>query len=823
MEPNQPYKLKVLELRDELGKRGLDTTGRKPDLADRLNAAIIDELNSKAGNDPHLIASDMEVVKRREENNGKKHSIDEEKTDLAVGGEKRHKTSNKQSLDEDAEDSNTSKKDDSVTMAHTLKVQELRNELAKRGLDTSGRKSDLVVRLDKAIMDELKSNDGNIFTDNLDSAVNRKRNNMPSTKQSRDGGITDVACVKKRDGSTNIRSQDGDKNMHKCKDDVKNTNSVTDEKRNQPFSEKTSTLKDDKEIDSSKRKKVIDINVMTVDELRQELSSRGLLTSGTKKVLVERLGATMKDSSTAVKIDKQNEQDRGTDKSSEQKIVLETKKGSAVLDKWLPDDIKSHYHVLHIGGNIFDAMLNQTNVGENNNKFYVIQALEADIGRKYMVYNRWGRVGVKGQDKIFGPYVSCEEAISEFESKFFDKTKNQWCNRHNFIPYPKKYTWLEMDYEEDNSSKQEQNKKKEIDSIVKHQPRQSMLDNRLAQFISLICNVSMMKQQMMEIGYNAEKLPLGKLSKATILKGYEVLKRISIAIEQRNKDRVLDQLSSEFYTVVPHDFGFKKMREFTIDTPQKLKQKLEMVEALGEIELATKLLEDDIEEEEDPLYSHYQRLHCNILPLDEECEDVALIKRYLTNTHAKTHSRYTIEILQVFKVSREDEDERYEKFCSIKNRMLLWHGSRLTNWTGILSQGLRIAPPEAPVTGYMFGKGVYFADMVSKSANYCYPSPSSPVGVLLLCEVALGDMVELVESNYHADNLPTGKLSTKGVGETAPDPSEFCSLPDGVVVPLGTPKKQSATRASLLYNEFIVYNVEQIRMRYMLQVKFNFK
>ena len=27
-------------------------------------------------------------------------------------------------------------------------------------------------------------------------------------------------------------------------------------------------------------------------------------------------------------------------------------------------------------------------------------------------------------------------------------------------------------------------------------------------------------------------------------------------------------------------------------------------------------------------------------------------------------------------------------------------------------QGLRIAPPEAPVTGYMFDKGVYFADMV---------------------------------------------------------------------------------------------------------------
>jgi hypothetical protein len=49
--------------------------------------------------------------------------------------------------------------------------------------------------------------------------------------------------------------------------------------------------------------------------------------------------------------------------------------------------------------------------------------------------------------------------------------------------------------------------------------------------------------------------------------------------------------------------------------------------------------------------------------------------------------------------------------------------------------GLRIAPPEAPVTGYMFGKGVYFADMFSKSANYCYASEASRSGVLLLCEV----------------------------------------------------------------------------------------
>ncbi len=40
-------------------------------------------------------------------------------------------------------------------------------------------------------------------------------------------------------------------------------------------------------------------------------------------------------------------------------------------------------------------------------------------------------------------------------------------------------------------------------------------------------------------------------------------------------------------------------------------------------------------------------------------------------------------------------------FVVVDARMLLWHGSRLSNWVGILSQGLRVAPPEAPVTGYM--------------------------------------------------------------------------------------------------------------------------
>lgn len=51
----------------------------------------------------------------------------------------------------------------------------------------------------------------------------------------------------------------------------------------------------------------------------------------------------------------------------------------------------------------------------------------------------------------------------------------------------------------------------------------------------------------------------------------------------------------------------------------------------------------------------------------------------------------------MFIVKRHGEFDRFEKFKDLHNRMLLWHGSRTSNFAGILSQGLRIAPPEAPV------------------------------------------------------------------------------------------------------------------------------
>ncbi|KAL6884697.1 hypothetical protein ACP4OV_010633 [Aristida adscensionis] len=659
-------------------------------------------------------------------------------------------------------------------MSARLRVGELRDELERRGLDASGTKPALVRRLDAAIRKEEK-----------DAAA-------VAAKAADGGGAHGVSV----DGEANADNKR--KRRRTGYEEVQGNGDVS--------------------VDPAK------LEDMGYRELQVLAEARGVSANGSKKDVIERLLSAPSDAVAVADggVHDGSKTGKGSDGEAEEakkeKMVTATKKGAAVLDEHIPDHIKMTYHVFQVGDEIYDATLNQTNVGNNNNKFYIIQVLESDAGGSFLVYNRWGRVGAQGQDKLHGPFASRDQAIYEFEGKFHEKTSNLWSNRKNFKCCARKYTWIEMDYGETANQKNKAERKGSLTDPIK----ETQLETRIAQFISLICNISMMKQQMVEIGYNADKLPLGKLSKSTILKGYDVLKRISNVISRADR-RQLEQLTGEFYTVIPHDFGFRKMREFIIDTPQKLKAKLEMVEALGEIEIATKLLEDDSSDQDDPLYARYKQLHCDLAPLEVDTEEYSMIKAYLINTHGKTHSGYSVDIVQIFKVSRHGETERFQKFTNSGNRMLLWHGSRLSNWAGIFSQGLRIAPPEAPVSGYMFGKGVYFADMFSKSANYCYASEACRSGVLLLCEVALGDMNELLHADYNANNLPNGKLSTKGVGQTAPDLSESKITDDGLVVPLGKPKQEPSKRGSLLYNEYIVYNVDQIRMRYVLHVSFNFK
>ncbi len=80
------------------------------------------------------------------------------------------------------------------------------------------------------------------------------------------------------------------------------------------------------------------------------------------------------------------------------------------------------------------------------------------------------------------------------------------------------------------------------------------------------------------------------------------------------------------------------------------------------------------------------------------------------------------------------------------------------------------------------------------------------IGLMLLCQVAVGKSRSLIHSDYNAADLPSGCSSTYGVGRTIPDPKGDIDY-DGCTLATGKPVANPA-QASLLYNEFIVYDVD---------------
>lgn len=73
---------------------------------------------------------------------------------------------------------------------------------------------------------------------------------------------------------------------------------------------------------------------------------------------------------------------------TESKPVMKSfiKKGLAPVDPELEEG--SSYHVFCEGRNIWDVMLNQTNIQNNNNKFYLIQLLQKDQDGSFAVWMR---------------------------------------------------------------------------------------------------------------------------------------------------------------------------------------------------------------------------------------------------------------------------------------------------------------------------------------------------------------------------------------------------------------------------------------------------
>ena len=191
-----------------------------------------------------------------------------------------------------------------------------------------------------------------------------------------------------------------------------------------------------------------------------------------------------------------------------------------------------------------------------------------------------------------------DAAIRDFNSKKHDKTVKG------------DYTELEIKYDEgDDKPKDDGKPKKPLKTGT------SKLDPSVQGLMNLIFDTNIMNTTMKEIGYDAKKMPLGKLGDSTIKEAYKVLSGLSTAIKQKKHDDI-KSLSSQFYSLIPHDFGFQKMINFILDTEEKVKQKLDMLAAISDMKITTKLLENQ-NTDEDVIDQNYKKLGCDIQAVDK--------------------------------------------------------------------------------------------------------------------------------------------------------------------------------------------------------------
>ncbi|ETV91002.1 hypothetical protein H310_14335 [Aphanomyces invadans] len=304
-----------------------------------------------------------------------------------------------------------------------------------------------------------------------------------------------------------------------------------------------------------------------------------------------------------------------------------------------------------------------------------------------------------------------------------------------------------------------------------------------------------------------------------------ILDQVAAALQSKSRGRrgKLQGWSNLYFSAIPHTYPPHNMLDSTttIENCREMLKELHMSSPTRS--LVHHLAPPDF------LAQKYAALGVHLQVVPTESLEYDLVATYLDNS--KAHVQYKMTIQSVYRINKADEAMAFKPYEVLGNRKLLWHGSTLANWPGILKDGLQIAPPHVASNGHCFGKGIYFSDSVSRSAPYCRVTMEKRTGILLLSEVALGNPNPCTTTNTRAQSAVdfVEYHSVLGVGSFAPSPDGEHVLPDGAVIPIGPlkhhpigGKRAAHIHVGLDYNEYVIYNPAQTRMRYLVVTDFGF-
>eukprot|EP01132_Coremiostelium_polycephalum_P005506 gene5506-6860_t len=415
-----------------------------------------------------------------------------------------------------------------------------------------------------------------------------------------------------------------------------------------------------------------------------------------------------------------------------------------------------------------------TNIGDNNNKFYYLELQEDILSSKYRVLTRYGRTDGKTTTETRYP-DNLDDAKNLYSFIYNEKNK-------------KGYRLVEVVKSSIKPSTVEPTTISSSSVLSQY----SRLSNDVEQLIQMIYNEatnSLTNSCSAKITEHGIETPLGVLSFEQVEKGEQILDEIHKVLKSKfPSPSVLEQLSSKFYTTIPHKMGRTKadIDKAVIRNLDLLNQKVELLQ----------LMKDLLKVNSSGALSNtasdmkYMALKTDLNVLNTYSSDFQRISKMAMDT-----APVGANITNIFKITKSSEEDAFTR--SVKPTKLLFHGSRVSNFVGILSRGVLLPKVVVNVGGSrtdfgFLGAGIYFGDRLSTASIYAHPT-SEQKRLVLVCEVALGKSMEYTKIDQTLTIPPMGYQSCLGVARSSGKESAFTD------------------------NEYVIYNTNQQKQQYLIE------
>ena len=457
------------------------------------------------------------------------------------------------------------------------------------------------------------------------------------------------------------------------------------------------------------------------------------------------------------------------------------------------------------------AVLQVTDIKNNNNKYYGIELHQAKgaTSNAFRVFTHDGRTDDLDTNPDAGAkecrfFDALVEAQSEYDKIYKSKTAAA-----------KGYKELSLASSKIGSQKARGGSSGAVDEktlakmkgddgapVVKAEKKPSTLSTPIQDLVKYIyaeATNALTTTVNAKITANGIETPLGVLTVGQIEKGEEILAEIHALIGTKKGTKTkLEDLSGSFYTAVPHRIGRTResIASAIIEDIANIALKQETLQLMKDM-LAVNgdgasgggnvLFNEVIDDQ-------YAALGAELVALESGSSEWKQWADHVVNSQVKSKN---IKVENVYKVKRPQEWDAFD--AQLGNDKMLFHGSRIQNWVGLLTRGILM--PKLVVSlgvnrtdaGWL-GNGIYFGDASCTSAFYTTPGKKK-TRFMAVARVGMGKMHPYTKITYGLNEPPPGYDSCHGLRNDKKNNSQFED------------------------DEYVIYRQNQQRLEYLVEFK----